>query len=281
MAFISLQPMIAFKQFDKSMTNGSLIIAICSALGFAAVISLTKCDVHLVSLLMRPLKKLGVFLLPSCMIVTSVIATAIPSMAGLSAAVGPTMIPIMIRSGFKPAIAAAAVGGCMMPAYLNPGVSHNPFISKLASMEIMQFIGAHATTTVTMGLISIVVITLTCFAFGDFKRGKAAVEEAVEVASNEIEHPNILFAIAPIVPVVLLVCASIWFPQLKMSVATAMLIGTFYALVVTRSNPEEVTKKFFAGMGNGYARSSVSSSPPVCLPPVYVPQASLKFSFST
>lgn len=88
----------------------------------------------------------------------------------------------------------------MMPAYLNPGVSHNPFISKLASMEIMQFIGAHATTTVTMGLISIVVITLTCFAFGDFKRGKAAVEEAVEVASNEIEHPNILFAIAPIVP---------------------------------------------------------------------------------
>ena len=176
MAFISLQPMIAFKQFDKSMTNGSLIIAICSALGFAAVISLTKCDVHLVSLLMRPLKKLGVFLLPSCMIVTSVIATAIPSMAGLSAAVGPTMIPIMIRSGFKPAIAAAAVGGCMMPAYLNPGVSHNPFISKLASMEIMQFIGAHATTTVTMGLISIVVITLTCFAFGDFKRGKAAVE---------------------------------------------------------------------------------------------------------
>ena len=41
MAFISLQPMVAFKQFDKSMTNGSLIIAICSALGFAAVISLT------------------------------------------------------------------------------------------------------------------------------------------------------------------------------------------------------------------------------------------------
>ncbi len=69
MAFISLQPMVAFKQFDKSMTNGSLIIAICSALGFAAVISLTKCDVHLVSLLMKPLKRLGVFLLPSCMIV--------------------------------------------------------------------------------------------------------------------------------------------------------------------------------------------------------------------
>ena len=60
-----------------------------------------------------------------------------------------------------------------------------------------------------------------------------------------------------------------------------MLIGTFYALVVTRSNPEEVTKKFFAGMGNGYAKILGITSPPVCLPPVYVPQASLKFSFST
>ena len=254
MAFISLQPMVAFKQFDKSMTNGSLIIAICSALGFAAVISLTKCDIHLVSLLMKPLKRLGLFLLPACMIVTSVISTAIPSMAGLSAAVGPTMIPIMIRAGFRPAMAAAAVGGCMMPAYLNPGVSHNPFISKLASMDIMEFIGAHASTTVTLGLISIICITITCFVLGDFSKAAANTQQAIEKASNEVEHPNILFAIAPIVPVVLLVVASIWFKELKMSVATAMLIGTFYALVVTRSNPEEVTKKFFAGMGNGYAK---------------------------
>ena len=61
MALISLQPMMAFKQFDKSMTNGALIIAICSAMGFAAVISITKCDVHLVRLLTKPLK-IGSFL---------------------------------------------------------------------------------------------------------------------------------------------------------------------------------------------------------------------------
>ena len=83
MALLSLDPMMAFKQFDKSMTNGSLIIAICSAMGFAAVISVTKCDAHLVRLLTQPLKRMGIFLLPACMAVTSVIATAIPSMAGL------------------------------------------------------------------------------------------------------------------------------------------------------------------------------------------------------
>ena len=111
MALISLQPMMAFKQFDKSMTNSSLIIAICSAMGFAAVISITKCDVHLVRLLTKPLKKLGLLLLPACMAVTSIIATAIPSMAGLCASVAPTMIPILVRAGFRPSLAAAAVGG--------------------------------------------------------------------------------------------------------------------------------------------------------------------------
>ena len=45
---------MALLSLDKSMTNGSLIIAICSAMGFAAVISVTKCDAHLVRLLTQP-----------------------------------------------------------------------------------------------------------------------------------------------------------------------------------------------------------------------------------
>lgn len=55
------------------------------------------------------------------------------------------------------------------------------------------------------------------------------------------------------IPVAILVCASIWAPQMKLSVATAMLIGTIYALAVTRTNPAEAVKRFFDGMGRGYA----------------------------
>ena len=144
MAFISLEPMVAFKQFDKSMTNASLIIAICSAMGFAAVISLTGCDKHLVVLLTKPLKKLGMMLLPASMCVTSALAAAIPTMGGLAAAVGPTLVPILVRAGFRPAAAAAAVAACMGPAYLNPGLSHNPFIAKIAKLDVMQFIAVCA-----------------------------------------------------------------------------------------------------------------------------------------
>ena len=55
MALLSMKPMMAFQQFDKSMTNGALIIAICSAMGFAAVV----CDLHLVALLTKPLRRMG------------------------------------------------------------------------------------------------------------------------------------------------------------------------------------------------------------------------------
>ena len=252
MAVISMQPMMAFKQFDKSMTNASLIIAICSAMGFAAVISITKCDTHLVRLLTKPLKKLGLLLLPACMAVTSIIATAIPSMAGLCASVAPTMIPILVRAGFRPSLAAAAIGASLMPAYFNPGVSHNPFIAKLAGIEVIDFIGAHASMTLGLAIAAIVLMTVMCLIYGDFKK-EGFGEFKTEAQSQLPENANILYAIAPLVPVVLLVVFSLWIPQVKISVATAMLIGTIYALAITRSNPAEVSKKFFDGMGKGYA----------------------------
>ena len=51
LACISLQTMGALDAFAKSMTNNGLILAICSSMGFAMVIQMTECDVHLVKLL--------------------------------------------------------------------------------------------------------------------------------------------------------------------------------------------------------------------------------------
>ncbi len=255
MAFLSLEPFMAFRQFDKSMTNSSLIIAICSAMGFAAVISLTGCDKHLVTLLTRPLKKLGILLLPASMIVTNALATAIPSMGGLAAAVGPTLVPLLIRAGFRPAAAAACVAASMGPAYLNPGLSHNPFISKIANMEVMQFIGAHMTTTLIISGSCILFVSLTCFFMHDYDSknfGAAMSFDKTETAEEELK-PNLIYAIAPLIPIAILVTCSICVPQWKVSVATAMLIGSVYAFAVTRTNPEEAVTRFFNGMGKGYA----------------------------
>ncbi len=256
MALISMKPMIAFQQFDKSMTNPALIIAICSAMGFAAVISYTKCDVHLVALLIKPLKKMGIFLLPACAVVTGIVSIAIPSTAGCAAAVAPTLIPLMIRSGIHPAAAAAAIVSSITPAFLNPGVSHNVFIAKLADIPVMDFIRQHASMTIGMSLLSAALLTLICLLYRDYNKANALSATSTQEGNQDSalpKNPNFFYAIASLVPVVILLCASLFAPEMKMSVATAMLIGMVYAIAVTRTRPDEVIKQFFNGMGKGYA----------------------------
>ena len=254
MALLSLDPLIAFQQFDKSMTNASLIIAICSAMGFAGVVSLTKCDVHLVALLTRPLGKLGVFLLPASMCVTGLCSVAIPSTAGLCASVGPTLIPLLIRAGFKPAIAAAAVVGGTTPALLNPGVAHNVFVAKLADMGAMDLIGMFSSKILLFSAAVIVGLTIVCVVYRDYLKANSSENSASAAeASNLPEKINLLYALAPLLPVIMLIGFSLW-TEIRISVATAMLCGTIYALVVTRSDPATITTKFFDGMGSGYAK---------------------------
>ena len=257
MTLISLDPYAAFQQFDKSMTNGSLIIVICSSMGFAAVMTLTKCDLHLVSLLTKPLNKLGILLLPCTMVVTGVCSIAISSLAGLCAAIGPTMVALMIRAGFRPAVAAATVVASTLPSFISPGSSHNGFVAKLADIPVMEFITYTAPRTAIISVVCIVLMVLVCFLYGDFKKegfhenNEGALVKQAE-ASELPENPKVLWALAPLLPVVILVVVSLTWPELKMSVATAMLIGMLYTLAVTRSDPADVMKKFFDGMGRGY-----------------------------
>lgn len=257
MTLLSLDPYAAFQQFDKSMTNGSLIIVICSSMGFAAVMTLTKCDLHLVSLLTKPLNKLGILLLPCTMVVTGVCSIAISSLAGLCAAIGPTMVALMVRAGFRPAVAAATVVASTLPSFISPGSSHNGFVAKLADVPVMDFITYTAPRTAIISVVCIVLMVLVCFLYGDFKKegfhenNEGALVKQAE-ASELPENPKVLWAFAPLLPVVILFVVSLTWPELKMSVATAMLIGMLYTLVVTRSDPADVMKKFFDGMGRGY-----------------------------
>ena len=258
MAILSGAPNVALKAFVTNMTNGSLITSICSSMGFAAVIAITRCDVHFVGLLVKPLGKLGIFLLPLCMLVASCVAVAIPSAAGCAAALGPTMIPLMVRAGFHPAIAGAAIIGSITPSTLSPGSSHNVWIAKLAEMDVVDLIVTYAPEVLTLCAMNIILVTAMIFVFRDYKRPAPGSSEpvfSVEAdARGELpEHPSVLRAVAPILPVVLLLLGATVIPQIRMTVAEAMIYGSIFTLLVTRSNPETVTKEFFGGMGKGYA----------------------------
>ena len=149
-------------------------------------------------------------------------------------------------------MAAATVIASTLPSFWSPGSSHNGFVAKLAEWPVMDFITYTGFRTLLISIVCIVFLTVACFIFGDFKKG-GFENEGVHKSNVELpEHPNILWAFAPLLPVVLLFVIAFWFPNVKMSVATAMLFGFIYTMIVTRSNPTELIKKFFDGMGHGY-----------------------------
>lgn len=251
---LSLDPMSGLSAFAKAMTNNALVTAICGSMGFAFVASYTQCDRTLVHYLASPIKSLGILLIPLCTAITFFVNIAIPSAAGCAAAVGSTLIPVMLKSRIKPAAAAAAVLAGTIGSYLTPGTSHNPYVANMAGMDVMEFIGFHLPYSVMAGVIVLAGVTIIAFILGDHKGdANATVDESKLQKNDDNFKPNPLKALVPLVPITLLLVGNLWVPALKMGVAQAMVIGAVVALAISLCNPQELTKEFFKGMGKGYA----------------------------
>ena len=235
---VSLQPMTAFNAFAKSMTNGGLIMAICASMGFAYVSSYTRCDQHLVHLLSKPIRGLGIFLVPICTFVTMVINIAIPSASGCAAAVGSTLIPVMLRAGIRPAMAAASVMMGTAGGVFSPGSAHNAYIAKISNMEIMDLIALHTPYSLVLWVVGIVGIFVMAIIFKDKGEATDNIQVNIEHKQEEIVRPNVIFALVPLLPIVILVLGNTVVPQIKMGVA--------------RANPQDFSKTFFNGLGKGY-----------------------------
>lgn len=251
LCLISLNPMAGLDQFAKSMTNSGLIQSICSAMGFAFLVGYTKADMHLVQLLTKPMKALGILLIPACALVTAIINAAIPSAAGCAAAVATTLLPVMLRAGITPAGAGAAILAGTYGSCFNPGGPHPVMISGMAGMEPMEFIISHSAQYATMIILGVVGVTIVEILLKDHK-GAELGSDAPDISAAPIERVNLLWAAAPLVPLVILLLGNTCVPALKMGVAHAMLIGAIYTLIVTRANPQKAIPEFFNGAGKGY-----------------------------
>ena len=250
MCIIAGKPMAALDAFAKSMTKAGLITSVCSCMGFAWCMKYTGCDKHLVVAIGKVLKKMGFLLIPGATLATFVVNIAIPSAAGCSAAVGVIFIPILMAAGVHPAMAAAAVKSGTYGSMLNPGLVHNGVIAKLAGTQITDVIGNHMMATVAGVLVAAVVLTVVAIVL---KENKGYVPEG-SVIDDESFSVNPLYAIMPLIPVIILLLGSTKVvPVLKMGVPHAMIIGAILALAATRKSPVELTKNFFNGMGDAYA----------------------------
>lgn len=245
---LSLAPMDAFNAFAKTMTNAALITAICGATGFAYCVTYTQCDRSLVHYLSKPIRNVGLLLIPATTVITFGINIAIPSAVGVGAVVGTTLIPIMLRAGIKPAAAAAAVLAGTTGSLLSPGLSHNAMISDMAHMPILDLIQYHAPFSLMIGAIGAIGVTVMAVIFGDGKGEKVTTDD-----TNDGFRPSPIRAIVPLIPIVLMLVFTFFIPSVPMGVAQAMLIGTVVCIIVGRPGDVQVfSKEFFRGMGDSY-----------------------------
>ena len=247
-----LEPLNAFYQ---RMTNAGLMEPILSVAGFALVMHTTKCDLHLIRALTKTLRFGKMFLVPGAAILTFLINIALPSAAGAAAAVGAVFIPLLISMGVRPAMAASAVMMGTFGSLLSPGLMHNPFVAKMADMNVMDLIAANYWPVVAAELIGAISLGIYAIVTKEYT-GYVAEDNA------ELEDPNFkvnpVYAIVPVLPLTLLILGASeladTLPWLKsVRVSYAMLFGCLVGIVVTRTNPATATKDFFRGMGDSYA----------------------------
>ena len=264
LAILSLNLQAWSEAFVKSMTVAGLISVILPVMGFAAVMELTGCDRHLVKMLTDPLIKVRPLLVPGAMLVTYLINTALPSAAGCTAAVGVVLIPVMMAAGIHPAMAAAAVLAGTWGSVWSPGSPHPAVIAKAANVSVMDVILAHKWAS----LLGAAAVAVLLFAESKLfrqdrdwtpEKAGANLSQAADGKNPQLERVNVLMAIIPMLPLILLLVTvpqfgitTRWLPK-GLTVLDAMVIGTVIGMLVTLTGPTTVTKHFFDGMGRAYS----------------------------
>ncbi len=264
----------AFKGLTKGMTESDLICNICSVMAFAFVMTYTQCDKHLGRGVGKFLKPLNLILIPASVLATWFVNISLPSCAGVSAAIGSVVIPLLINAGVPPAMSAAAV---MMGTYgsmLSPGLPHNPFVARIATralasapadyiatlagkteFTVMDVISRHTYASISAGITGAVVLWLYALITKENKGYVASENDNTDLDDGFKVNP--FYAIIPVIPVVMLILGANLPKQLpwlaKLRVEHCMLIGAIIGLAATRMNPFEGSKQFFNGLGKGYA----------------------------
>lgn len=244
---VCLNPLGALESFTKSMTSAGLIKAICASMGFAYVMKVTKCDQHLVLLLTKPMKNIGFLLIPATFVLTYLINIAIPSAAGCSAAVGATMIPLLMASGVRPAMAGAAVFAGTFGGVLSPGSAHNIFVTDMVkktneAYTVQDVIGVQFPNAVAAGIVVLIVISMTAIIFKDYQKGQDFSPKSTSNAGEATQTKvNLLFALAPLIPLVILVVGAV-----ISSYARDFFLTNLNSIVAVLGDPRGVSvEKFF------------------------------------
>jgi DcuC family C4-dicarboxylate transporter len=149
-----------------------------------------------------------------------------------------------------PAIAAASIYAGTYGAIFNPGYAQVALIAEVAKASNMEVVSNHFLAMLVSGLIA--AFSLMIVAILRKENTGYVLPDNQKLDDNFSVRP--ILAIVPLIPLILLVLGNFGVvPAFKqLAISHAMIIGVFCAFLVTRLNPQKISKEFWHGAGDSF-----------------------------
>ena len=184
------------------------------------------------------------------MIFGAIVNFALGSANGTIAALGTIMIPILVAAGYHPAAVAASMHVALYASTLNPSQTSNNLVAGLAKVDIMKVVANQVSPVIVTEVIYIIVMMVLIKLrkedqyTGEYTGEKTKIDENFKV--------NPIYALAVFLPIIILLLGT-QIPALKpIKVEHAMLLGTIFDCIVTRTSPKKDMEYFWNGAANGF-----------------------------
>jgi DcuC family C4-dicarboxylate transporter len=247
------------------MVNPGTVVPIGAAMGFAFVLRVTQCDQHLVQLLVRPLRRVRVLLIPGGIAAGYLINMTIVSQAGTASVLGPILIPLLRAGGLAPARAGAVLllGASMGGELFNPGAVEMRKLAELTHLRGPEVVARSRGLNLLACSTALAVFWLLA-ARGDRARRGGARELAPAAGESEPggEAPfrvNPVKALVPLLPLLILSSDSVLGTNPLLGalegpprILAAMLIGVAAAGLTSPRSAGALAPAFFEGAGYAY-----------------------------
>ncbi|WP_435021368.1 C4-dicarboxylate transporter DcuC [Tundrisphaera sp. TA3] len=265
LATLAGRPLAVADTFARSMV-APMVAPICASMGFAAALGVTGCDRQLVRLLTSPLRRARWAVLPGGIVASYLVNLAVPSQSSTAAMLGPILLPLIVASGCRRDVAAAALvlGSSFGGDLLNPGAQDLLSIAGTTGMEARALYSLAAPANLAGLLVAAIAFPLLN------RRGPAGDPMPLPFpADGDESAPSIFKAAVPLVPVTLLLVAHAgwapmgwlirvpdgegWRPLAgALPVVRAMLIGVLVAGLLAARDIPRLARGFSEGMGSAY-----------------------------
>ncbi len=252
-------PLTAINTFTKLLTNSFLVPIIACSMGFACIISLTGCDKHFSYFALRYLLRVKILLVPMSVLLIWLFSNAINSPAGLAAAVAPIIVPVLMRAGIPPAMAAATVLLGTWGEFTSVSSGLAAVVGSYSGHDVPTLVLKALPASLAGLVVTLVVITLTAIWKKELYNRESVAKTTEDTAENVMAEVlafkvNYLRALMPVLPIIILILGTDQVGWIyKFSVPQAMIICTALTLLVTWKSPFEAVNEFCKGMGSGFA----------------------------